>query len=83
MLKWPAGVVVGGYDVVGEQVFLGINAALRNRIKIGDGAFLGMGPWQQNLLKKIWSLRAIRPKCFVQLRRRLSENDDNHKSIIE
>lgn len=38
-----AGGIVGGYDVIGEKAFLGLNATLRNRIEIGGGAFLGMG----------------------------------------
>lgn len=38
-----AGVIIGGYGIIGEKVFLGLNATLRNRIEIGDGAFLGMG----------------------------------------
>lgn len=38
-----AGGIVGGYDTVGEKAFLGLNAALRNRIEIGDRALLGMG----------------------------------------
>lgn len=38
-----AGVIMAGYGIIGEKVFLGVNATLRNRIEIGDGAFLGMG----------------------------------------
>lgn len=38
-----AGAVIGGYDVVGERTFIGLNATLRNRIEIGDKALLGMG----------------------------------------
>lgn len=38
-----AGAVVGGFDMVGEKAFLGLNSTLRNRIKIGDGALVGMG----------------------------------------
>ena len=38
-----AGVIMAGYGTVGEKAFLGVNATLRNRIEIGDGALLGMG----------------------------------------
>ncbi|MDE6950224.1 MAG: hypothetical protein K2P64_04820 [Lachnospiraceae bacterium] len=38
-----AGAIVGGYDVVGEKTFIGLNATLRNRIEIGDKVLLGMG----------------------------------------
>lgn len=38
-----AGVVIGGFDVLGEHAYVGINAALRNRINIGENAVVGMG----------------------------------------
>ncbi len=38
-----AGCVVGGFDLIGEETFIGINAALRNRIKIGANSTIGMG----------------------------------------
>lgn len=39
----PAGVIVGGFDTIGENVFIGINSALRNRITIGENSIIGMG----------------------------------------
>lgn len=38
-----AGSVVGGYDIIGEQVFIGINASLKNRIVIENKSVIGMG----------------------------------------
>lgn len=39
----PAGVIVGGFDVIEENVFIGINSTLRNRIRIGKNSMIGMG----------------------------------------
>ena len=39
----PAGAIVGGFCEISEGAFIGINATLRNRIKIGEKAFVGMG----------------------------------------
>lgn len=39
----PAGAIVGGFDVLEEGAYVGINATLRNRIRIGRKAFVGMG----------------------------------------
>lgn len=39
----PAGAIVGGFCEVKEGAFIGINATLRNRINIGEKAFVGMG----------------------------------------
>lgn len=39
----PAGAIVGGFCEVMEGAFIGINATLRNRIVIGEKAFVGMG----------------------------------------
>ena len=38
-----AGVIVGGFDEIGEGAFIGLNAILRNRIKIGSNVIIGMG----------------------------------------
>lgn len=38
-----AGGIVGGFDEIGEHVFMGINACTRNRIQIGDNSVVGMG----------------------------------------
>lgn len=38
-----AGSVVGGYDMVGKRVFIGINASLKNRISVGNEGVIGMG----------------------------------------
>ena len=37
------GVVVGGFNDVGEGTFLGLNAVTRNRITLGDGSRISMG----------------------------------------
>lgn len=39
----PAGAIVGGFVVLEEGAYVGINATLRNRIRIGKNAFVGMG----------------------------------------
>lgn len=39
----PAGVILGGYSDIGENVFIGINSAVRNRKTVGDNAYIGMG----------------------------------------
>lgn len=39
----PAGAIIGGFDVLEEGCYIGINATLRNRIRIGKNAFVGMG----------------------------------------
>lgn len=38
-----AGGVIGGFDVIGENTFIGINACIKNRIKIGTKCIIGMG----------------------------------------
>lgn len=38
-----AGAIVGGFDMIKEDVFLGLNATLRNRILVGKGSVIGMG----------------------------------------
>lgn len=39
----PAGAIVGGFCVLEEGAYVGVNATLRNRIHIGKKAFIGMG----------------------------------------
>lgn len=39
----PAGAIIGGFDELMEGAYVGINAVLRNRIKVGEHAFIGMG----------------------------------------
>lgn len=39
----PAGAIVGGFDILKEGSYVGINATLRNRIVLGKNAFVGMG----------------------------------------
>ena len=39
----PAGAIIGGFCEIKEGAFIGINATLRNRIIIGENAFVGMG----------------------------------------
>lgn len=38
-----AGAIIGGFDVLGEHAYVGINAVTRNRITIGEKAIIGMG----------------------------------------
>lgn len=38
-----AGGIIGGFDELGDHAYVGINAALRNRINIGENAIIGMG----------------------------------------
>lgn len=38
-----AGGIIGGFDILGQNLYVGINASLRNRIVIGDNAVIGMG----------------------------------------
>lgn len=38
-----AGVVVGGFVTIENKAWIGINASVRNRIEIGEGALIGMG----------------------------------------
>lgn len=38
-----AGGIIGGFDELGESSYVGINAVLRNRIKIGNNSIVGMG----------------------------------------
>lgn len=38
-----AGAIIGGFDVLENNSYVGINATLRNRIKIGEASFVGMG----------------------------------------
>lgn len=39
----PAGAILGGFCVLEEGAYVGVNATLRNRIHIGKNAFIGMG----------------------------------------
>ena len=39
----PAGVIIGGFDIIEQNAFIGINSTLRNRITIGENAVVGMG----------------------------------------
>ena len=39
----PAGAIIGGFVILEEGSYVGINATLRNRIKVGKNAFIGMG----------------------------------------
>lgn len=39
----PAGAIVGGFVVLEEGSYVGINATIRNRIRVGKNAFVGMG----------------------------------------
>ena len=39
----PAGAVVGGFCRLEEGAYVGINATLRNRIRVGKNSFVGMG----------------------------------------
>ena len=39
----PAGAIIGGFCVLEEGAYVGVNATLRNRIRIGKNAFIGMG----------------------------------------
>lgn len=39
----PAGVIIGGFDTIESNAFIGINATLRNRITIGENSIVGMG----------------------------------------
>ncbi len=38
-----AGTILGGFDTVGDNVFIGVNACVKNRLKIANSAFVGMG----------------------------------------
>ncbi len=38
-----AGGIIGGFDILGNHAYVGINAVLRNRIIVGDNAVIGMG----------------------------------------
>ena len=38
-----AGGIIGGFDVVEENVFVGLNVSMRNRISIGANSVIGMG----------------------------------------
>lgn len=62
-----AGVIVGGYDTVGENAFLGLNATLRNRIEIGEGALLGMGAVVTKSVEKDMTVAGNPAKPFGQL----------------
>lgn len=39
----PAGAIIGGFCELEEGAYVGVNATLRNRIRIGRNAFIGMG----------------------------------------
>ncbi len=38
-----AGSILGGFVDAGERSFIGLNAAIKNRVKVGDRALVGMG----------------------------------------
>lgn len=38
-----AGAIVGGFDKIGERAYCGLNAAIRNRVSVGEDGFIGMG----------------------------------------
>ena len=38
-----SGTILGGYDEIGEHVFMGLNSSAKNRIKIDDGCKIDMG----------------------------------------
>ncbi len=38
-----AGVIISGFAVIGEDVFIGVNASVRNRVELADSCFIGMG----------------------------------------
>ena len=38
-----AGTTLGGYDEIGEHVFMGLNSSAKNRISIDDGCKIDMG----------------------------------------
>ena len=39
----PAGAIIGGFCVLEDGAYVGVNATVRNRIRIGKKAFIGMG----------------------------------------
>lgn len=42
-VELPAGTIIGGFDILERNVFIGINSTLRNRITIGENSVVGMG----------------------------------------
>ena len=38
-----AGVIISGFAVIGEDVFIGVNASVRNHVELADSCFIGMG----------------------------------------
>ena len=42
-IQIAAGGIVGGFADVGEGVFMGFNASLKNRVNVGDDSVIGMG----------------------------------------
>lgn len=38
-----AGITVAGFVDIGERAYIGVNAALRNRVSVGADSFIGMG----------------------------------------
>lgn len=38
-----AGAIIGGFDVLEDRSYVGLNSTLRNRISLGENAFIGMG----------------------------------------
>jgi UDP-3-O-[3-hydroxymyristoyl] glucosamine N-acyltransferase len=41
--EFAAGVVISGFNRIGENVFFGVNSTTRNRITIGNNCMIGMG----------------------------------------
>lgn len=46
-----AGAVIGGFSIIGEEVFIGVNSTIRNRIELEDSCFIGMGSNVINCVK--------------------------------
>ena len=38
-----SGSIIGGFDMIGENTFIGINACVRNRVTLGNSSLIGMG----------------------------------------
>ncbi|WP_326907829.1 hypothetical protein [Sedimentibacter sp. MB31-C6] len=42
-VRITSGTIIGGFDIIKSNVFIGINSTLRNRIVVGENSFIGMG----------------------------------------
>nr|WP_308624405.1 DapH/DapD/GlmU-related protein [uncultured Eisenbergiella sp.] len=38
-----AGAIIGGFDIIGEETFVGMNAIIKNRVTLGKECLIGMG----------------------------------------